>query len=170
MKRIFQAFLLSFAVLVTGINPVFGANTPQINITKYKKSDLYGLWYISSNEKDASGVIFIYVNKDGTAIDAMFGENAGEAIKVKQRSSWTYDEEENIFKQDIKEISIQVGNENPEISHPNEIITSSIEIIKLGDEIMGIKFIANDGKVTGYYKVTDEMYKSLLDMAQLHTK
>ncbi len=71
-------------------------------------------------------MIFIYVNKDGTAIDAMIGKNDSEAIKVKQSSLWTYDEDKNIFKQDIKEISIQVGNEESEISHPNEIMTSSI--------------------------------------------
>ncbi|MEQ5730204.1 hypothetical protein AB7360_11085 [Providencia alcalifaciens] len=66
------------------------------------------------------------MNKDGTAIDAMIGKNDSEAIKVKQSSLWTYDEDKNIFKQDIKEISIQVGNEESEISHPNEIMTSSI--------------------------------------------
>lgn len=98
----------------------------------------------------------------GTATDVLMLKSQGTLEKIVQKSSWSYDAERNVFEQTVTEISTEKDTSVAVVTHPHETIRASISLVKLGDDVIGIKFTKDNGEVMGYRKVGDAMREALL--------
>lgn len=140
------------------------ANPPgetTITTPKYLKSDLYGVWYSNADDGTSQALSLLLLKADGSATDFLILNEKDSMQKFVQQSSWSYDPERNVFEQTVSEVSIQKGKAPTEVTHPHEVIRASVELVKLNNKVMGIKFKREDGEVTGYLKGSPAMLEKL---------
>jgi len=133
----------------------------QITTPKYSKSDLYGLWYSNADDGTSQALALLLLKVDGTATDFLIVTDKNAMQKTVQQSTWTYDPERNVFEQTISEVSTQTGKAPATVTHPHEVIRASVELVKLDNKVMGIKFKTENGEVTGYLKGSAAMLEKL---------
>ena len=142
-----------------------GAGKPpsetQITSPKYSKSDLYGLWYSNADDGTSQALALLLLKVDGSATDFLIVSDKNSLQKIVQQSSWSYDAERNVFEQTVSEVSVQNGKAPATVTHPDEVIRASVELVKLDDKVMGIKFKRQDGEVTSYLKGSAAMLEKL---------
>ncbi|MEN5304073.1 hypothetical protein [Pseudomonas sp. TWI628] len=132
-----------------------------ITTPKYLKSDLYGVWYSNADDGTSQALALLLLKADGSATDFLILSEKNSMQKIVQQSSWSYDAERNVFEQTVSEVSIQKGKAPAAVTHPHEVIRASVELIKLDNKVMGIKFKREDGEVTGYLKGSAAMLEKL---------
>ncbi|AXQ48737.1 MULTISPECIES: hypothetical protein [unclassified Pseudomonas] len=128
---------------------------------RYLKSDLYGVWYSNADDGTSQALALLLLRADGSATDFLILSEKNSMQKIVQQSSWSFDAEHNRFEQTVSEVSIQKGKAPAEVTHPHEVIRASVELVKLDNKVMGIKFKRDDGEVTGYLKGSAAMLEKL---------
>ncbi|MDI9780958.1 hypothetical protein QM325_24695 [Pseudomonas putida] len=136
-------------------------STPASTAPRYLKSDLYGVWYSNADNGTSQVLSLLLLRADGSATDFLILSEKNSMQKIVQQSSWTFDAEHNRFEQTVSEVSIQNGKAPAEVTHPHEVIRASVELVKLDNKVMGIKFKREDGEVTGYLKGSAAMLEKL---------
>lgn len=99
----------------------------------------------------------LVLDQDGTATDYLMVGDQETSQKIIQKSTWSYDAERNLFEQTVNEVSLQKGKSAAVVSHPHEVINASISLTKLGNDVIGIKFIRDNGELTDYLKGSQRM-------------
>ncbi|MDZ5605459.1 hypothetical protein SJI00_22040 [Pseudomonas sp. RP23018S] len=127
-----------------------------------QKKDLYGAWHTHVDDAASNGMALLVLDPAGTATDVLMLKSQGTLEKIVQKSSWSYDAERNLFEQTVTEISTEKATSVAVVTHPHETIRASISLVKLGDDVIGIKFTKDNGEVMGYRKVGDAMREALL--------
>ncbi|UTL89297.1 hypothetical protein [Pseudomonas fluorescens] len=136
-------------------------STPASTAPSYLKSDLYGVWYSNADNGTSQVLSLLLLRADGSATDFLILSEKNSMQKIVQQSSWTFDAEHNRFEQTVSEVSIQKGKAPAQVTHPHEVIRASVELVKLDNKVMGIKFKREDGEVTGYLKGSAAMLEKL---------
>lgn len=113
---------------------------PNSAAVRYEKEDLYGVWYSTLDEGDSRAMMLLVLKDDGTATDYLVINAQNHSQRIVQQSTWSYDPERNLFEQIVNDVSVTSDNSPAVISHPQEVIRASVSAVKLGDEVIGIKF------------------------------
>jgi len=165
MKKYLNLAVALLAPLVIAACTTTGDGQPtsenRITSPKYTKSDLYGLWYSNADDGTSQALALLLLKVDGSATDFLIVTDKNAMQKIVQQSSWSYDPERNVFEQTVSEVSTQNGKAPAIITHPHEVIRASVELVKLDNKVMGIKFKRQDGEVTGYLKGSAAMLEKL---------
>ncbi len=164
MRKYLNLAVALLAPLVVAACTTTGAGTPgedQITSPTYSRSDLYGLWYSNADDGTSQALALLLLKADGSATDFLIVTDKNAMQKIVQQSSWSYDAERNVFEQTVSEVSTQNGKAPATITHPQEVIRASVELVKLDNKVMGIKFKREDGEVTGYLKGSAAMLEKL---------
>ncbi|HDS1679667.1 TPA: hypothetical protein QEM39_001159 [Pseudomonas putida] len=165
MRKYLNLAVALLAPLVVAACTTTGAGTPlgedQITSPTYSRSDLYGLWYSNADDGTSQALALLLLKADGSATDFLIVTEKNAMQKIVQQSSWSYDAERNVFEQTVSEVSTQNGKAPATITHPQEVIRASVELVKLDNKVMGIKFKREDGEVTGYLKGSAAMLEKL---------
>lgn len=163
-KYLTVAIALLAPMLISACSTTGTANPPSettVTTPKYLKSDLYGVWYSNADDGTSQALSLLLLKPDGSATDFLILNENNSMQKFIQQSSWSYDAERNLFEQTVSEVSIQKGKAPAEVTHPHEVIRASVELVKLDNKVMGIKFKREDGEVTGYLKGSPAMLEKL---------
>ncbi|PVZ43707.1 hypothetical protein [Pseudomonas sp. CC120222-01a] len=163
-KYLTLAIALLAPLLLSACSTTGTAKPPSetaITTPKYLKSDLYGLWYSNADDGTSQALALLLLKADGSAADFLILNEKDSMQKIVQQSSWSYDAERNVFEQTVNEVSIQKGKAAAEVTHPHEVIRASVELVKLDNKVIGIKFKREDGEVTSYLKGSAAMLEKL---------
>ena len=165
MRKYLTVAIALLAPLLLSACSTTGTATPPsetaITTPKYLKSDLYGLWYSNADDGTSQALALLLLKADGSATDFLLLSEKNSMQKIVQQSSWSYDAERNVFEQTVSEVSIQKGKTPAEVTHPHEVIRASVELVKLDNKVIGIKFKREDGEVTSYLKGSAAMLEKL---------
>ncbi|MFJ4066251.1 hypothetical protein ACIPW4_13245 [Pseudomonas sp. NPDC089996] len=165
MKKYLTLAIALLAPLVLTACSTTGAGKPPsetaIATANYQKSDLYGLWYFNADDGTSQVLSLLLLKADGSATDFLIVSDKSSMQKVVQQSAWSYDGNRNVFEQTISEVSIQKGKAPATVTHPHEVIRASVELVRLDNKVMGIKFKREDGEVTSYLKGSAAMLEKL---------
>lgn len=163
-KYITVAIALLAPLVLTACSTTGSGKPPSetaVKTANYQKSDLYGLWYSNADDGTSQALALLLLKADGSATDFLIVSDKNSMQKIVQQSSWSYDAERNVFEQTVSEVSTQNGKAPATVTHPHEVIRASVELVKLDNKVMGIKFKREDGEVTGYLKGSAAMLEKL---------
>lgn len=169
MRKQIAVAVLLLASLAAFENKVMASektpNEPSSTATHYKKEELYGVWYNSLKDGNSTAIALMILHKDGTALDYLIVDDQKNLQQIVQKSSWSYSSAENLFEQTTHEVSTQNGKSAAVVSYPKEVLRGSVSLVKLGDEVIGIKLKKDDGELIGYrkgnYTMLDAMTRGL---------
>ncbi|GAA5101816.1 hypothetical protein [Wohlfahrtiimonas larvae] len=120
------------------------------------KSDLYGVWAYSAKNEEAELLNLTALKPSNEGLDILIAKDDKDSFKVRQNFTWDFNEETQMFSQVAHKITYFVNGKEESSENPKESSTSKIELLKLGEEVIGIKFIVEGEDDQTFLKVDME--------------
>jgi len=96
-------------------------------------------------------------------LDILIAKDDKDSFKVRQNFTWDFNEETQIFSQVSNKITYFVNGKEESSEEPMESSTVKVDLLKLGEDIIGIIFINQNNDNQTFLKVDPETLKKMLE-------